>query len=229
MDKINEFASEKTKFRRTLFGTRNNIFTVCIASADNPMGVKYTEKENQKRRKDLEELLSKHRLKYYKVKGKYGNEETSYVIANINIALCEFLFGPEKFNQESFIFGIVKEYGSIVFSYMEQTNEGNFIEKDASKEIKGQKEAEDYFTSYLGYKFQIPFSIFESTVNRISNDLERDFGWNKSYTLTLENLALKENPTLGYLYRHANVNLLTEEQEKRRVENLERILGNVKN
>ena len=58
-----------------------------------------------------------------------------------------------------------------------------------------------------------------------SNDLERDFGWNKSYTLTLENLALKENPTLGYLYRHANVNLLTEEQEKRRVENLERLLG----
>lgn len=224
MERIQEFASEKTKFRRTLFGTRNNIFTVCIASADNPMGIKATEEENQKRRKKLEELLKKNRLKYYKVKGKYGNDETSYVIANINLAMCEFLFGPDNFNQESFIFGKVKEYGSIVFSYMEQTGKGDFTEKDASKEIKGQKEAEDYFTSYLGYKFQIPFSIFESMVTKISDDLEKDYGWNESYKLTLENLALKENPTLGYLYRHANVNLLTEEQEKRRVENLKRLL-----
>ena len=43
MEKIQEFASEKTKFRRTLFRTRNNIFPVCIASADNPMGIKATE------------------------------------------------------------------------------------------------------------------------------------------------------------------------------------------
>ena len=61
-------------------------------------------------------------------------------------------------------------------------------------------------------------------VTKISDDLEKDYGWNESYKLTLENLALKENPTLGYLYRHANVNLLTEEQEKRRVENLKRLL-----
>ena len=53
MDRINEFASEKTKFRRTLFGTRNNIFTVCIASADNPMGVKYAEKANMVMRKQV--------------------------------------------------------------------------------------------------------------------------------------------------------------------------------
>lgn len=208
----------------TFFGTRNNIFTVCIASTDNPMGVKATKEENQKRRKKLEELLKKNKLRYYKVKGKYGNEETSYVIANINIVMCEFLFGPKNFNQESFIFGRVKEYGSIVFSYMEQTGKGDFIEKDASKEIKGQKEAEDYFTSYLEYKFQIPFSIFESMVTRISNDLERDYGWDENYKLTLEKVALKENPTLGYLYRYANANLLTEEQEKRRLQNLERLL-----
>ena len=217
MEKIQESDSE------TLFGTKNNIFTMCIASTDNPKGIKATEEENQKRRKKLEELLKRNRLKYYK--GKYGNEETSYVIANINIVMCEFLFGPKNFNQESFIFGKVKEYGSIVFSYMEQTGKGDFTEKDASKEIKGQKEAEDYFTKYLGYKFQLPFSIFESMVTRISDDLERDYGWNENYKLNLENIALKENPTLGYLYRYANANLLTEEQEKRRLQNLERLLN----
>ena len=53
MKNLNEFASKKTKFRRTLFGTRDNIFTLCIASADNPMGTQYSEEENAKRREKL--------------------------------------------------------------------------------------------------------------------------------------------------------------------------------
>ena len=225
MDRINEFASEKTKFKRTLFGTRNNIFTVCIASADNPMGVKYTEKENQKRRKDLEKLLSKHRLKYCRVKGKYCNEEI-YIIANINIALCELLFGSEKFNQGSFIFGNMIDNNSIIFTCYQQNNQKQFIALYSSEEIKSREDAENYFSDYLGFKFQIPFSIFENVIDNISNDLEKDYGWNDRYKKTLEYIALTENITLGHLYRYSCSNLLTEQQEKRRIENLERLSKN---
>lgn len=224
MKNLNEFASKKTKFRRTLFGTRDNIFTLCIASADNPMGTQYSEEENAKRREKLEKDLKDYKLKYYRVKGKYGNDENSYVIANINLTLCYWLFGPSKYNQESFIFGEVQEYGSIVFSYFQQTGKGDFTRLDASKEIKSQKDADDLFTSYLGYKFQIPFSIFAKSVDTISEALEKDYGWNSGYKLILENLALKENPTLSSLYRNANANLLTEEQEKRRLTNLQELL-----
>ena len=62
MKNLNEFASKKTKFRRTLFGTRDNIFTLCIASADNPMGTQYSEEENAKRREKLEKDLKDYNL-----------------------------------------------------------------------------------------------------------------------------------------------------------------------
>lgn len=39
------------------------------------------------------------------MEGSYGQIEHSYLIANINLDLCTFLFGKKKFNQESFIFG----------------------------------------------------------------------------------------------------------------------------
>lgn len=224
MKNLKEFASKKTKFRRTLFEKRDNIFTVCIASTDNPMGVQFSEEENRKRRENLEKDLNTYKLKYYRVKGKYGNDENSYIIANINLTLCYYLFGPKKYNQESFIFGEVQEYGSIIFSYFQQEGKGDFKRLDVSKEIKGQSDADDLFTSYLGYKFQIPFSIFAKSIDNISESLERDYGWDLGYKLTLEKLALKENPTLVSLYRSANANLLTEEQERRRLLNLKELL-----
>ena len=225
MNSINEFSSEKTNLIRSLFGTRKNIFTVCIASVDNPIEAEYPEKENQKRRKDLEEIFSKHRLKYCRIKGKYNNEEI-YIVANINIALCEFLFGPEKFNLRSFIFGKIVDNNSIIFTCYQQNNQKQFIALYSSEEIESVEGIKNYFYNYIGLKFQIPFNTFENVIDNISNDLEKDYGWNDEYKKTLEYIALTENITLGHLYRYSCSNLLTEYQEKIRVEKLERLSKN---
>ena len=72
----------------------------------------------------------------------------------------------------------------------------------------------------------MPFNTFENVISNISNDLEKDYGWNDEYKKILEYIALTENITLGHLYRYSCSNLLTERQEKIRVEKLEKLSKN---
>ena len=59
---LNE-TKKSTKFKQTLFGGRKNIFTLCIASAENPKDVKLSAEENKQRTKNLLEDLKRLRKK----------------------------------------------------------------------------------------------------------------------------------------------------------------------
>jgi len=210
-----------TKFMQTLYGNKSNIFTFCIATSDNPMGHKLSDKENAERRKQLEAELKRHRLGYYPVNGKYGNLEHSYLIGNINLALCKYFFGKERFNQESFIFGVIDaKTKTTTFEYWQQNGDGNFVKQDQETKVLRQDKADDYYSEYKGFKFSIPFSIFEEALTEISETLEENYGWNPSYIMYIKDTALNENCTLKYCWETNCSHLLTKEQELKRLNNL---------
>ena len=202
--------SKLTKFKQVLFGTKKNIFTFAIASPENPMGLKATPEVNKKNCERLEYYLNKNKLRYFKVEGCYGQIEHSYLIANINLDLCMFLFGKEKFNQESFIFGTtnIDNKGYPVFSYYERTEDSDFEWKEDSTEIHNMAEAEDYFTRYLGYKFSISFKMFSDDMSELSESID-NFYLNSNYREVLQELSLCQNRTLKSLYERYNTYLKT--------------------
>lgn len=119
MNRFDE-SNKVIKFKRTLFGLKDNIFSFAIATSENPMAEEKTEEENIELRKNLEQKLRAFKLSYYKVLGKYINYENSYLIPNIPLILCKDLFGRKQFNQESFIYGEVDENNKIHYFYYEQ-------------------------------------------------------------------------------------------------------------
>ena len=254
MNRIEE-TSRKTKFKKALFGLKNNISTIAIASPDNPRGVKISEEENQKRRKELEEILEAHRIHYYRIEGMYNDPEHSYLMVNIHPDLCKYIFGPKKFDQESYIIGVVTEKPEVEetedkptiadkidgkvevkvsepgmkFFYMErQEGQDDFKPVHASEVVRNFKDADNFFSQYLGYKFAIDFD-FDSKLDNLSIALDECYGWNPEYRDIIRELTLKENASLGYLYRYARSNLLTESQEKKRVSVLKSVMSKIGN
>ena len=75
------------------------------------------------------------------------------------------------------------------------------------------------------YLLQNGSAAFNRALERISLELESRYGWNPEYRSIIENLTLREDVTLSYLYRHAAANLLTAEQEAKRKETLERLVA----
>lgn len=230
-------SNKVTKFKRTLFGLKDNIFSFAIATSENPMAEEKTEEENVELRKHLEQKLRAFKLSYYKVQGKYINYENSYLIPNIPLILCKDLFGRKQFNQESFIYGEVYNNKKIHYFYYEQDDDGKFQlkdeydEKNAEERKKGdiykslnQRNAEDFYSKYIDYKFSIPFSIFERYLRDYSRKLDERLSYNPNYKRDLKKLVLDENRTVSSIWRKMNSLLLTEEQEmSRRKRVLERL------
>ena len=236
MEKFEE-TRKSVKFKKTLFGVKDNVFTFAIGTPENPMAQKKTDRENAEARKEFEDWLTAHKLSYYKATGKYGNEEISYLVPNINLEQCKYIFGKEKFNQESFIFGKIDDDKKIHYFYYEQSGNGIFNlvdeydEANATERGKGnvyhslnQNDAEDFYTKYIDYKFSIPFSIFEKHLRDYSEYLDERLHYNPNYKKELKRLVLAENKTLSSLWRNMNTLLLSEKQEKARKERISKYL-----
>ena len=215
MRKYTETSTE-SKLKKTLYGNKNNIFTFCIGTPENPMAQRQTDEENERLRKEFETDLKRLRLHFYRIEGKYGNEENSYVVANVNLDYCKYLFGSKKYNQESFIFGVIDPVEKKAsFYYYEQTD-GVFTLRDSETKIKDETSAEDFFSKYRNFKFSIPFSIFTEALEEISESLDQDYGWDSHYRETLEYVSLVENKTLKHIWEYSCLHLLTENQEEER-------------
>lgn len=238
---LNE-TKKSTKFKQTLFGGRKNIFTLCIASAENPRNKTLSAEENKQRTKNLLEDLKRLKVTYYPITGKYGGpDEHSYLIANVNLDVCKWLFGPDKYDQESFIFGVVDEKSTdeleakkkeqhtrINFYVYKQDNNGKFFVNDKETKIIDDENAE-YFSIFKKFKFSIPFKTFLEGVEEMSSVLEEKYGWNQSrYLATLKERALSEGKTIKHFWLLGG-KLLTEEQELERLKRIGLVEQNVEN
>lgn len=213
--------SKLTKLRQILYGAKKNIFTFAIGTPENPMGIKYSDRENVERYEDFKNELAEQRLSWKQLRGKYGNEEHPVLISNINLDYAKYIFGAEKYDQESFIFGVV-ENNKTLFCYYQQDDNKEFRLLDKEIKIIEDSDADDFYTEFKGYKFNIPFSIFAEAIEDISDRLEEAYGWNPKYREYLETSANFKGKTLGSIWRYNCTHLLTESQESKRQENLDR-------
>ena len=206
-------------------GEHKNVFSFAIGTAENPRGNELSKEENAKRMAEFTETLRRNRLHYYKTKGKYeGVKENSLFIANVNLKQCEYWFGPERYNQNAFIFGTINpETHEVNYSYYEQ-NRGKF-EKSEEKTTVIKTDDADNFSNIAGYKFRIPF--FEEAIADVSNSLEESYGWNPEYrNYSFE--FINRGDTIPNLWRFACTHFLTEEQELGRLKRLGIVSQNAK-
>lgn len=198
-------------------GEHGNVFSFAIGTPENPRGKELSPEENAKRMAEFTETLRRNRIHYYHAKGKYeGIKEHSLFIANANLKQCEQWFGPNGYNQNSFIFGKINpETNEVEYSYYEFKN-GKPVETERKTTVLKTDDADNY-SNIANFKFRIPF--FEEALEDVSSSLEEDYGWNPEYRNHLFEIV-NSDATIPNLWRYACTHLLTEEQEAKRKEDL---------
>ncbi len=140
-----------------------------IMSAENPLGQQSSPFDNERRMKQLMELLGSEGKEFEEVKGRFfNNDENSLVIPDVDIRSMAAYSSNQEWPQHSFIFGKKDKVGDDVHVYY------YFVEMkyDDSYELAGYqitdhrtsifKNAEiqqraDMFSQAGGKKFYIPF------------------------------------------------------------------------
>lgn len=119
LERWRSFLTEKRDFPsliNTLAAERENIKTIGMVTAENPMAKQVTPEENRERNEKLESALRQMNLGYRKIRGKFGNEENSFLVPNITKE--EIIELGNRFEQKSVIWG-ERVQDKFVFSYIE--------------------------------------------------------------------------------------------------------------
>ena len=159
----------REEFKDKMIGTDkdNVVLTWAIGTPENPMKEKSSDEENKQRCEKFEEELNRGHFDFERIHGKYGNDENSYFIPNITIEDAKNIF--KNFGQESFIYGqkdydeeTERYYLEMEFWQRESLN-GTFELVDMEDKVEDTPDAVDYFSKSHGFKFNIPFSIFQAS------------------------------------------------------------------
>lgn len=114
LDKTILTENPNTILKSALVGKNPNVESLTIITSENPLGQKYSRKDNKERLNDFKAQLKAGGHPYKNVIGKYGNKEHSFVIFNLSRDAAENY--ARVYEQESFIFGIKKDDG-MVYEY----------------------------------------------------------------------------------------------------------------
>ena len=196
VDKLQE-GNRYRRLKRALFGDPSGkLRTFAIISPDNPIGV-YGEQDwkdipeaervkfNKDNRKELQQTLSKEDAKkrdgnkamgyggfdYIKIKGSYGEKETSYLI--LNLTLDDAKVVARNYGQESFFFANVsrdpnKEPSTLAY-YKTYNQCKSYKLVEITNTITDESQANDFFSKY-GMKFRINMAEFGDAVTPIKNN-----------------------------------------------------------
>lgn len=207
--RLNE-KSSVGKVKSALFGDRRDVIkTFAIISAENPNAKRASDIENRQHdnrmRKDIEairysntsdELIKatkKLNLQYIKIKGKFGNEENSFMI--INLSFDDALYLAGKYSQKSFFFGRCGykrgEDGKAIpdnahISYYETKNNGKTYDLiETSNTIDTVEDADDFFSKYGDFKWSIWLKYFNEnfSIKSITNQYFFDESLNDENTM----------------------------------------------
>ena len=159
--KLNENNTTETtrrqKAQHALQNKNRDIKTMCILSAENPMSKQLSSAENKARRVALEIYLKNANYAWFRIKGKYGNDEKSHIIYNISLNdACQL---GKKFQQESIIFIYVDfENESAKYYYLEMDENGEYVKTHERENYIMMDDADDFYSAISrAFKFQIPF------------------------------------------------------------------------
>lgn len=172
------------------------IETFAILTANNPNLISYDRKSNDKfnsQLKDLishdnpEDILKQYYFNYYKVKGKYGNKEDSFLIYNLTLQDAKTL--ATRFQQQSFIFGKNTDDGLVFEFWANKSKSGYVYAKIDEKTIyRDEQTAQDLYTQISrDFKFSIPFDRFAFTDKEMMEKLYSDYFTEDIYRENFEN------------------------------------------
>lgn len=188
---IFESNRKNTKTKLALYGRKHGVGTFVIMSPENPLGNPLSEKENQQRCDIFTKELREGHFPYTQIKGKYGEDETSFIIFNMS---CEnAIIFSRRYKQESFIFAKVNSDNTVKFDYYQIQNKNDDYLKydifDTSIGFLKMDEATDYY-SIIGdnFKFRVPFKNLTEAFNIFSNEI-----WNNCKTINGYIERLDEN------------------------------------
>ena len=197
------------RFFRKGKGGFNGIRTIVVLTAENPDSVQSSSQFNKKVKHLLLKVIKNNRYAYMPAIGKFGgNTESPYAVFNMSIDVAKSLCG--KYQQTSFVFTQLLDDGNIHSEYWEKKDqyppcdkmENDYIKKDECDEWIDMAAADDNFT-IIGnkFKYQIPFSIFES-VNNLFTD-------NMKYMIEIEkkrgNQSINEDKILIFTINHVGM------------------------
>lgn len=182
MNKLTETSAEsKAKKLFTNPSKSGYIKTFAIFTANNPDAEQTARKKNISLNKelkgdmkfDIEKELNNGYWSYYKVKGKYGNVENSFIVYNITLSDAKEL--SAKYHQQSFIYG-TNEDGKLTFAFYANRSKSKYdyvkVDEKDSFDIL-DKDAENYYTQISrDFKFSIPFDVFEVAADQMIEELD---------------------------------------------------------
>lgn len=165
----------------------NKVKTFGIITGETPMGRELPEQENVQRTDKLRSYLQICQFLWFQTKGEYGTSEHPFLI--YNCALGDMKMIGNTFDQESFIFAIVKpnaDGSEVVFSCYQKNCQ--YIESK-TESVKWDDITDDLFTS-IGKKFNftIPFDVFAKQVEDVNKLILERCNKHKEYLLSHERL-----------------------------------------
>jgi len=208
------FLSEgtSTRFKTILYGKDWLVQSFGIITPENPSGKEADPHYNASVREEFENFLKKMKYKFFRVKGKYGSEEKSYMVLNINLADLKFI--ANEYRQKAFIYAkqFVDSKGepSMNYYYYEVDKKNRKWKKDYQYEyrvlsstphVKDARGLKNFYTSLKSFKFNIPFPIFESNFRTIYVNLWESFdGYN--FDILKESIHFSINQSNKYTVKH---------------------------
>lgn len=167
------------------------IKTFAILTAENrdktPMSRKVNKELNKSLKKELsyssiEKNIISGRYPYYKVKGKYGSVEHSFIIYNITLSDAKSL--SANCGQQAFIFGI-NNNGILKFQMWANASKSSYVYKmvDEKEEFDIlDNDAPDFYTQISrDFKISIPFETFEVAIEDMVESLY-NYGRSKGFS-----------------------------------------------
>lgn len=161
-------------------GGFNGIRTIVVLTAEKTDSIQSSNRFNKKAKHLLLKDIKNYKYAYVPAIGKFGgNIENPYAVFNMSVDVAKFLCG--KYQQTSFVFTQLLDNGSIHSEYWEKEDQdspyngmvNDYIKKDECDEWIDMAAADDNFTIVGNkFKYQIPFSIFESVNNLFTNNMK---------------------------------------------------------
>lgn len=155
--------SRETKAKRLFTAPTfmNKIHTFGIMTGENPDATQMSSNINRALNANFESWLKRTGYQYYKVKGKYGSVEHSYLI--YNVALADMIIFATDLKQQSFIYG-KNINGKLTFEFWAnraKSGKYSYIKVDEKTAYTTSPEFEDAYSQISrDFRFNIPFEKF---------------------------------------------------------------------
>lgn len=171
----------------------SRIKTFVIITGENPDAVKQTKSNNKLYNQNLKDkiafkgddsfegILMKGFYPYYKVKGKYGNIEHSFIIYNCSVDDGANL--AQSAHQQSFIFGTNND-GKLHFEFWANNSKSfyHYIKVDERDMYIDSTDSEDFYTKISSdFKFTIPLEVFGVAPENMVEAIEQNINSDKNY------------------------------------------------